>query len=127
MTRSDFDITVFGGGPAGSATALLLARAGLSVLLLEASDYRNRRTGETLPPLINQQLRRLGVVQPFIRQGHKRAPGIVSVWGSAQPYLNDFFRGVDGSGWQVDRSAFDRLLAKSAERAGQLSDRARTC
>jgi flavin-dependent dehydrogenase len=118
MTPSDFDITVFGGGPAGSATALLLARAGLSVLLLEASDYRNPRTGETLPPLINQQLRRLGVVQPFIRQGHKRAPGIVSVWGSAQPYLNDFFRGVDGSGWQVDRSAFDRLLAKSAERAG---------
>jgi flavin-dependent dehydrogenase len=58
------------------------------------------------------------VVQPFIRQGHKRAPGIVSVWGGAEPYVNDFFRDIDGSGWQVDRSAFDGMLAKSAEKAG---------
>jgi flavin-dependent dehydrogenase len=118
MIRSDFDIAVLGGGPAGSATALLLAQAGLSVLLLEASDYRAPRTGETLPPLINQQLKRLRLMQPFIHQGHKRAPGIVSVWGGDEPYVNDFFRGVDGSGWQVDRSAFDRMLAENAARAG---------
>jgi flavin-dependent dehydrogenase len=118
MTRSAFDIAVFGGGPAGAAAALLLAQAGCSVLLLEASDYRGSRIGETLPPLINQQLRRLGLLEDFVRQGGKPAPGIVSVWGNAESYVNDFLLGVHGSGWQVDRAVFDSMLAKSAEKAG---------
>src|SRR5438445_9793320 len=104
MIRSAYDVVVFGGGPAGSATALLLVRAGLSVLLLEASDYRGPGTGETLSPRVNQQLRRLGVVQDFVHQRHKPAPGIVSVWGSKEPYVKDFLLGIDGSGWQVDRA-----------------------
>jgi flavin-dependent dehydrogenase len=113
-----FDVGVIGGGPAGTAAAILLARAGLSVLLLEASDHRGPGIGQTLSPLIGRQLTRLGVRPRFVRQGFTPAPGIVSVWGSAEPLANDFLFGVHGSGWQVDRAAFDRMLATGAAKAG---------
>ena len=118
MRRSAFDIAVIGGGPAGAASAILLASASLSVLLLESSDYAGSSIGQTLPPKIDRQLARLGVLPQFLGQAYTPAPGIVSVWGSPQPFVTDFLFGVHGSGWQIDRLAFDRMLAKSAEKAG---------
>jgi len=118
MRRRAFDIGVIGGGPAGTTAATLLARIGASVLLLEASDYRGSSLGQTLSPLIDQHLTRLDLRRHLVRQGYIPAPGIVSVWGSREPRVKDFLLGVDGSGWQVDRTAFDRMLASGAARAG---------
>lgn len=43
MTPASFDAVVAGGGPAGSATAILLARAGWSVALLEKQRFPRRK------------------------------------------------------------------------------------
>ena len=118
MRSSNYAVAVIGGGPAGCITALLLARSGLSALLLEASQYRAPRVGETLSPHACRQLAQLGVARyadPRIRQP---AHGIVSLWGGWEPRVTDYWLGMHGAGWHVDRAAFDRVLAETARKAG---------
>ncbi|HEV3059842.1 MAG TPA: NAD(P)/FAD-dependent oxidoreductase [Vicinamibacterales bacterium] len=116
--HSSFDVAVLGGGPAGSVTALLLARAGASVILLEASDYRDARLGETLPPLINPLLGHLELTNRFSAQRPSASEGVISIWGQGRPSISDFMFDVHGYGWRIDRARFDRMLADSAADAG---------
>ena len=56
-----FDAIVVGAGPAGSATALLLARAGADVLLLDRARFpRDKPCSEYLSPETTRILERLG-------------------------------------------------------------------
>jgi flavin-dependent dehydrogenase len=118
MMRRTFDVAVIGGGPAGTATAILLARAGFSILVLEGTNYQRPRRGETLPPTIAKRLRQLGVFDCFLSQGFLPAAGIVSAWGRSQLHINDFLFALPSSGWQVDRASFDRMFADAAVSAG---------
>ena len=120
MTCGSFDVAIIGGGPAGTATAILLAREGFSVVVLEASDYRNHLAGHTLPPTIIHRLKRLDVFDRFVQEPHRPAAGILSIWGSSQLRVNDFMLGLDGLGWQVDRQTFDSMLADRATAAGAI-------
>ena len=109
---------VIGGGPAGSAAAILLARGGVDVTLVEASRYESFRVGETLPPRSRILLSRLGVLDRYLDDGHISSPGTVSVWGSNEPRHNDFVFNPYGVGWHLDRSRFDTMLAQAAADAG---------
>ncbi len=45
----DFDVLIIGAGPAGSATAIHAGRAGLRVLLMDASAFpRDKVCGDSL-------------------------------------------------------------------------------
>ncbi|WFU71079.1 FAD-dependent oxidoreductase [Bradyrhizobium sp. CB2312] len=46
--KSDADIIVVGGGPAGSAAAIHARQSGLTVIVIEADGQPRRRPGETL-------------------------------------------------------------------------------
>ncbi|HEX8493068.1 MAG TPA: tryptophan 7-halogenase [Pyrinomonadaceae bacterium] len=112
------DVAIIGGGPAGSAAAIVLAGAGLRVALIERTTYDTERIGETFPPEICVPLQQLGVWEQFKNAGHLESPGIVSCWGSPQPYENDFLFNPYGCGWHVNRALFDRMLADAARQAG---------
>ena len=114
----DVDVAVAGGGPAGCAAAIVLATAGASVAVIERSTYDDVRLGETLPPEVRLPLERLGVWERFCADGHLPAPGIVAAWGHPEPYANDFILNPYGSGWRIDRTRFDTMLAEAAAAAG---------
>jgi flavin-dependent dehydrogenase len=116
--RSSFDVLVVGGGPSGSAAAIELSRRGLSVALIEQDHYEKFRVGETLPPMIRQQLTQLGVWQRFLESGPLESFGIQTVWESPSLRHQDFIHNPYGCGWHVDRARFDALLASAAAEAG---------
>lgn len=118
MDEERFDILIVGGGPAGSAAAITLARAGARVAVVERSQYEGRRLGETLLPQVQVPLARLGVWERFLEQAPLPAPGLVCIWGSEDPYANDSLFNPFGPGWQIDRAGFDRMLASAATAAG---------
>ena len=117
MTQS-FDVLVAGGGPAGAAAALDLSRRGFRVALIEQGTYEAPRIGETLPPIIRQQLTELGVWERFLDCRPMESYGIQIAWETATPRYQDFLRNPYGCGWHVDRARFDSTLASAAVEAG---------
>lgn len=112
------DVALLGGGPAGCATASALANYGLSVAVLERSDYDNVRVGETLPPEVRFHLRNLGLWDQFVRGAPRASLGIRYVWGQTDVHQSDSFFNSYGTGWHVDRRYFDAMLARATQKAG---------
>lgn len=112
------DVAVVGGGPAGAVIALLLARAGHTVVIVDRSTGNRPPMGETLPPVANALLNSLGLADLFSKQRHLPVEGIVSIWGGYAPYVSDFFVSARGFGWNLNRALFDAMLLDEAEKAG---------
>jgi flavin-dependent dehydrogenase len=118
VSERSVDVVIVGGGPAGTATAIALARFGWSVTILERSHYESTRIGETVPPEIKQPLIALGVWERFLADEHLESPGTVAAWGQTELYNNDFIVNPHGHGWHVDRRRFDLMLARASEESG---------
>jgi flavin-dependent dehydrogenase len=108
------DVAVVGAGPAGSISALLLARAGARVALIDRGLPRPAM-GEGVPPSARPLFERLGI---DIGGPHLRSPGTVSCWGSDVPTEISFVMSPFGAGWHLDRARFDGQLQALAVEAG---------
>ncbi|WP_216323252.1 FAD-dependent oxidoreductase [Deinococcus aestuarii] len=74
MLFGEGDVCIVGGGPAGMILALLLARQGIAVTVLEAArDFERSFRGDTLHPAIMELLEGLGLAEPLLRLAHTRA------------------------------------------------------
>ncbi len=113
------DLVVLGGGPSGTATAITAARRGLQVLLLDPVGGSRAKVGESLPPVANRYLRRLGIEpESLAEHGHVPNYGTRSAWGGTDLVERDHLLDPDGHGWILDRNAFDAQLRKVAQAAG---------
>ncbi len=86
LPSPECDVVVIGGGPAGAATAIALARTRRSIVVIEKSRYEQPRIGETLPPAARPLLVELTVWESFLGAGHLSSPGVLSAWGDEELY-----------------------------------------
>jgi len=117
-TARRFDVCVFGAGPAGIATALRLAAAGESVVILDRPVADPPWVGETFSNAIRAPLAELGLWDRFVAAGHTRGYEIRSVWGSPVMVGQNALFDVTGARWHVDRARFDRDLREHAVQRG---------
>jgi geranylgeranyl reductase family protein len=113
------DVIVVGAGPAGSATACYLARAGIDVLVLEKATFpREKVCGDGLTPRAVKALVGMGV--PIGEQdGWLRNKGLRIIGGGVRlelpwPELSSY----PGYGLVRSRLDFDETLARTAQKAG---------
>src|ERR1700704_6573183 len=63
---------IVGGGPAGMMLGLLLARAGVSVVVLEKhGDFLRDFRGDTIHPSTLEVMHELGILEEFLKRPHQ--------------------------------------------------------
>lgn len=114
-----WDAVVAGAGPAGSATALLLARAGARVLLLDRARFpRDKPCSEYLSPESTRVLERLGphILAEVAVAAPARLVGMKVVAPSGAAVVGRFAAGTFS--FALPRTRFDTILRNAAEAAG---------
>lgn len=113
--RERYDVVVVGAGPGGSAAALLLARRGLSVLVLDRETFPRYHIGESLTGTAGDFIERHGLTGDMARLDFPSKPGVKVVGREAK---HEFYVPVLRPTWQVRRAEFDELLLQRAVAQG---------
>ena len=124
MTERPFDAVVVGAGPAGSVAALVLARGGARVALVDKASFpRDKACGDLVGPRGVQVLAELGVSVPDAGQG----ADLLAVGPSGRASKLPAFPGRDyaGHGIVAPRLVFDSALREAAVAAGATPVQAR--
>jgi flavin-dependent dehydrogenase len=117
------DVLVIGAGPAGSATAALLAGRGLQVVAIDRAAFpRDKPCAEYLSPEAVRVLDRLGVVGELEQAGTRPLAGTV-VRGPRGSRLHGIFARARPSpfratGLSVTRRVLDQRLVQAARESG---------
>ena len=121
MTDLTADALVIGAGPAGSASAALLAEAGWRVLAIDRATFpREKPCSEYMSPEAVRMLDRLGVTASLCSAGAATLSGS-SVTAARGAQLVGRFPG--GQGLSIARRELDAALVGAARRAGRRGPR----
>lgn len=113
-------ILVIGGGPGGSMSAILLAREGFEVTVLEREKFPRYHIGESLLTSVIPVLKFVGLYERMEAHGFVRKHGgFFTLKDGALPGHIDFREVSEHRhSYQVIRSEFDHLLLQYAEQMG---------
>ena len=93
QTPKDLQTTccIAGGGPAGMMLGLLLARAGVDVIVLEKhSDFLRDFRGDTIHPSTLELMHELGLLEEFLQRPHQKLHRLAGQIGNDSIPLADF-------------------------------------
>ena len=119
--RTNTQIVVVGGGPAGTTVATMLARKGLSVILLERANFPRDHVGESLLPASMPILKELGVITEVEQSGFLPKYGATMSWGSQPDPWSWYFSETNHQyphAFQVWRPTFDNILLENSRKNG---------
>jgi flavin-dependent dehydrogenase len=120
--KTNYDVIVIGGGPAGSTIASILSREGRSVVLFEKERFPRHHIGESLMTDTYFTFERMGLLEklkssPFVR---KYSVQFANPAGKeSRPFY--FFEANHHESavtWQVTRAQFDLMLIEHAADQG---------
>ncbi|MGH9578313.1 MAG: FAD-dependent monooxygenase, partial [Terriglobales bacterium] len=84
---------IAGGGPAGMMLGLLLARAGVDVVVLEKhADFLRDFRGDTVHPSTMEVMHELGILEEFLKRPHRKVRQMFLQMGSSAAPVADFSR-----------------------------------
>lgn len=110
IVRNCVDVIVAGAGPAGCSAAIMLAKAGLRVEVIDLALKPKEHFGETLPPSAFSLLDELGIQERFSKQNHLPLLSFQTSWGNDSLFENDFSFHPYEAWRQLDRRSFDLML-----------------
>jgi flavin-dependent dehydrogenase len=115
-----FEVIVIGGGPAGASAAALLAKAGVSTLVLERETFPRFHIGESLLPCDLAVFARLGLDPKAAGFLHKAGAEFLDerVGGHTAYLFDDALPGTPDHAFQVERAKFDHWLLEHARSVG---------
>ncbi|MGE4272561.1 MAG: FAD-dependent oxidoreductase [Desulfitobacterium sp.] len=122
--RQKFDVIVVGAGPAGATAAMVLAKSGLEVLLIERGKYpgeKNMFGGALFGRVLNDLIPNYWEEAPVERYITRK---VITMLSGDSSFSFDFktakFGEAPYNGFSVNRSRFDRWYAQKAVEAGAL-------
>ncbi|WP_454441901.1 NAD(P)/FAD-dependent oxidoreductase [Vibrio bathopelagicus] len=124
MKKLSTQVVIIGAGPSGSIAASLLHQKGIDVRVIEKSLFPRFSIGESLLPACMEVIEQAGMSEAVANDNFQFKDGAAFRKSGVYTAFNfeDKFSSGPGTTFQVQRGAFDKVLADTAEAQGVAID-----